>query len=557
MKKVFRSAGDSIQSMVSALTMPALLQGSGHRVRQRTSVLQFAIVLIAGCAHAASLAWPFGSVFTPGQPLWWLQLMAIGLLAGQLDAQVVFRTWQRGAALGLLFATAMLCGTFWWLYTSMHNYGGLSAPLAVLAVLLLASLLGLYYAVASIVFVRLAPPARWQRALLFAALWLMAELARVQLFTGFPWGEGGYAHVDGWARPLAAWVGVHGVTFLAAFVAAWLVMLMRVSHVRWAMVASLLMGAVALSWVPVQSGVAALQAKAPLPGTQAVTLLQGNIAQNEKFEPGTGVVTSLAWYRERLLAATTPMVIAPETAIPVLPQQLPEGYWAPLQQHFSRGPQAALIGIPLGDLNAGYSNSVVGLKPLAAGTSAAGVEPYRYDKHHLVPFGEFIPPGFRWFTNLMKIPLGDFNRGAVGQPSFDWLGQRLAPNICYEDLFGEELGARFIDPARAPTVFVNVSNIAWFGNSIAIDQHLQISRMRALEFSRPMLRATNTGATVIIDHRGQVTHALERHTRGALVGDFEGQNVITPYAWWVSRYGLMPFWVLGIAMVLMALVRRR
>ena len=484
--------------------------------------------------------------------------MAVGLLAGQLDAQVGFRTWQRGAALGGLFATAMLCGTFWWLYTSMHTYGGLAAPLAMLAVLLLAAFLGLYYAAASALFVQLAPVARWQCALLFAALWLMAELARVQLFTGFPWGEGGYAHVEGWARALAAWVGVHGLTFLAAFVAAWLVMLLRVSHVRWATVASLLMGAVALSWVPVQSGVA-LQPAPAAPGSLAVTLLQGNIAQNEKFEPGTGVATSLAWYREQLLAATTPMVIAPETAIPVLPQQLPDGYWPPLQKQFSRGPQAALIGVPLGDLNTGYSNSVIGIKPPAAGlaTSAAGTEPYRYDKHHLVPFGEFIPPGFRWFTNLMKIPLGDFNRGPVGQPSFEWQGQRLAPNICYEDLFGEELGARFIDPARAPTVFVNLSNIAWFGNSIAIDQHLQISRMRALEFSRPMIRATNTGATVIIDHRGQVTHTLARHTRGALVGEFEGQSGITPYAWWVSRYGLTPLWLMGIAVVVLALFRRR
>jgi apolipoprotein N-acyltransferase len=146
----------------------------------------------------------------------------------------------------------------------------------------------------------------------------------------------------------------------------------------------------------------------------------------------------------------------------------------------------------------------------------------------------------------MNIPLGDFNQGDVGQPSFEWQGQRLAPNICYEDLFGEELGVRFADPARAPTVFVNASNIAWFGNTVAIDQHLNISRMRALEFERPFIRATNTGATVIIDHQGRVTASLPRHTQGVLVGTVDGRNGITPYAWWVSRFGLWPLWLGGL-----------
>jgi len=174
-----------------------------------------------------------------------------------------------------------------------------------------------------------------------------------------------------------------------------------------------------------------------------------------------------------------------------------------------------------------------------------------------VPFGEFIPPLFKWFTAMMNIPLGDFNRGDIGQPSFEWQGQRLAPNICYEDLFGEELGARFREEARAPTIFVNSSNIAWFGKTVAIDQHLNISRMRALEFERPMIRATNTGATAIIDHHGRVIAALPRHTQGVLVGDVEGRNGLTPYAWWVSRLGLWPLWLPGLLAGGLAWRRRR
>ena len=521
--------------------------------------LQLVIVLAAGCVHAVSMAWPFawGALLglSQGQPVGWLQLVAMALLAGQVGGA---RTWQRGAWLGGLFAVAMQCATYWWLFISLHVYGGLAAPLTVLAIVLLAALLGLYYAAALSIFVMLAPVHIGLRAMFFAAMWLLAELARVKFFTGFPWGEGGYAHVDGWARPLAAWVGVHGLTFMAALVAAWLAFYLLAPRTRWLPALAAVALSVAIAWLPVFGGDDAEPDPALLK-PMSVTLLQGNIPQDEKFVPGTGVVTALRWYDEQLRNARTALVVAPETALPMLPQQLPEGYWLALQMRFATGGQAALIGLPLGDYAAGYSNSVVGLKPVQAAPPAPLVlpEPYRYDKHHLVPFGEVIPPGFHWFIRLMNIPLGDFNRGAVGQPSFDWQGQRLAPNICYEDLFGEELAARFVDPARAPTMFVNVSNIAWFGNTVAIDQHLQISRMRSLEFGRPMLRATNTGATAIINHRGEVTHFLPRHSRGALVGEVQGRSSMTPYAWWAGRFGLWPLWMLGLAALSLALFFRR
>jgi apolipoprotein N-acyltransferase len=225
-----------------------------------------------------------------------------------------------------------------------------------------------------------------------------------------------------------------------------------------------------------------------------------------------------------------------------------------------------LLGLPLGSLAQGYTNSVWGWtpplavqagQPLAGGAPDAPLPaeavavPYRYDKHHLVPFGEFIPPLFRWFVDLMNIPLGDFNRGTLAQPTLDWAGQRLAPHICYEDLFGEELAAGFADPARAPTVLVNVSNIAWFGDSIAIDQHLQISRLRALELARPMLRATNTGATAAIDHRGQVIALAPRLRREVLDTEVQGREGLTPYARWASRWGLWPVLVVALALPLL------
>lgn len=199
--------------------------------------------------------------------------------------------------------------------------------------------------------------------------------------------------------------------------------------------------------------------------------------------------------------------------------------------------------------------------PGAASEASVGARTtarYHYDKHHLVPFGEFIPFGFRWFVNLMQIPLGDFARGPLVAPSFRVAGERVAPNICYEDLFGEELAQRFGPAGDAPTIFANVSNIAWFGDTIAIDQHLNISRMRTLELQRPMIRATNTGATAVIDHTGRVTAQLPRLTKGVLDATVEGRQGVTPYAQWIAAGGGV--WPLalgaGVLAALLALARR-
>jgi len=515
-------------------------------------VLPSAVMVLAGLVQAASIATPWS-----GRPAWWLQLPSLAVAAWVIDRGMAAHAtrdaaapaWRRPAAWAWVFATAWLTGTFWWLFISMHTYGGLPAWLAGLAVLALAAGLALYHALAiagyAWISARLAPSGTLTRATVFAAAWTLAELARGCWLTGFPWGAGGYAHVDGPLAGYAPWVGVYGIGALAA----WLAMAMAralAGQGGLRLVGGLV---VAVSLLPLLAG----QDFSRPAGRQTVALLQGNIAQDEKFVAGTGVEQSLRWYGQQLQQARAALVVAPETALPLLPAQLPHGYWDALRATFSAPGRAAIIGVPLGSMALGYTNAAVGLQ-------TGAVDPYRYDKHHLVPFGEFIPPLFRWFTDLMHIPLGDFNRGPLVQASMNWQGQRLAPNVCYEDLFGEELGARFIDPQAAPTVMVNISNIGWFGDSIAIDQHLQISRMRAIEFERPMLRATNTGATVVIDHHGVVTHALPRLTRGVLSGEFEGRHGLTPYAHWVSRWGLGPLWMLATGIVIVALiivVRRR
>ena len=487
-----------------------------------------------------------------GSPSGSLQLLALAALAYQLNAAASPRL---GFAFGWLFGLTWLTGTFWWLFISMHTYGGLAAPLAAVSVLALAGALALYHGIAAWAFVRWRPRHPLWAATVFAATWLMAELARGTWLTGFGWGASAYAHTDGLASA-AAYVGAYGVGALVAWIAsalaAWVRTPWRVPGLVCLGCAGIMVGA--MRWAP--------EVRSSPSGRVEVALLQGNIAQDKKFVPEGGIEDALVWYAAQLRASQASLTVAPETALPVLPQQLPPGYWDALSRGFRDGQRAALIGLPLGNAALGYTNSAVALTPAhpgqraeANGSPAGAVAPpfdYRYDKHHLVPFGEFIPPLFRWFTELMSIPLGDFNRGAVGQSSFEWQGERFAPNICYEDLFGEELAARFLDPRTAPTVFVNLSNIGWFGKTVAVEQHLQISRMRAIEFARPMIRATNTGPTVIMDHAGVVTHALAPHTRGVLVGTVQGRNGITPFAWWASRFGLWPLWLMAIAVLAIA-----
>lgn len=510
------------------------------------------VLLLAGWLQALSLAWPWPVIWSPGTAVGGLQLLSQVLLL--LVVQGLSSRRQAFWA-GWWWASAGLLGTFWWLYVSMHRYGGLLAPVAALAVWALAAALALFYALVIALHWRWRRAAALSQSLSWAACWTLAEWARGTWLTGFPWGASGYAHVDT-LTGLAPWLGVYGLGAVAAALAAWVAAGWRTLTDKRERAFPLLMRCALLLAFCWPSGWAQWWAMLPTwtesNGQLTAVLLQGNIAQDEKFQPRSGVTQAVAWYGYTMSAALQQhpgvLVVAPETALPVLPQHMPSSWWQTLSDAATQGQSAFVLGLPMGDVQHGYSNSAwVGL-PL-------GQAPLRYDKHHLVPFGEFIPPGFHWFVEMMHIPLGEFQAGPLVQRPVDWQGQRIAPNICYEDLFGEELAAAFNAPWGAPTVLVNLSNIAWFGDTIAVDQHRQIARMRALELQRPMLRATNTGATVAIDHRGRVSHALPPFTRATLLVEVDGRTGLTPYAWWAGRWGLWP--LVGICLSLLALLWRQ
>ncbi|MEK0416315.1 MAG: apolipoprotein N-acyltransferase Lnt [Pseudomonadota bacterium] len=489
-----------------------------------------------------------GAAHTLAYPLtwaWWLPLLAVTWLVSRLNR---LRP-KPAAALALAFGVGWLCAGVWWLFVSMHRYGQLPAWLAAAAVSALSLALSTYLAVAGACYAAWRTGRPGVDAALFAALWTLAECARGVLWTGFPWVASGYAWVDAPWAALAPWVGVYGMGAALAAMAAWLAgaffrphrsVAPKPAH-RWTVLA---LGGVASGVLAVVGPVSFTQPA----GRVSVSLIQTDVAQDEKFSLEK-VPAALAWLADALQQSPGQLVVTPETAVPLLPSQMQDlapGWWEAQVAFFNQPDRAALVGVPLGDFSNGYTNSVIGL--------TASPAPYRYDKHHLVPFGEFIPLGFRWFTQLMNLPLGDFERGRLAAPSFLALGQRLAPNICYEDLFGEELAARFQVPDQAPTVLVNVSNIAWFGDTVALPQHLHITRLRTLELQRPMLRATNTGMTAVVDHTGQVVKALPPFSRGILHGEVEGRTGLTPFAWWAGRWGLWP-WVLCAAAVVVGVWR--
>ena len=235
------------------------------------------LLFLAALSHAASMAWPFHFGFESGQALWALQLLSMLGLGFALQKA---HSARHAFALGQGFATVALSATFWWLFVAMHTYGGLPAVLAVLAVVALAAALGLYYALACALWWRLAQKNPRQAALAFAALWTVAELARGTWLTGFGWGAGGYAHVQGPLAFYIPWLGVYGVGALSAW--AGMALAQGKNGPRWQGAALALLVLISVA-IPHAS-----ERFSRSNGELSVTVLQGNIAQNEKFEARTG-----------------------------------------------------------------------------------------------------------------------------------------------------------------------------------------------------------------------------------------------------------------------------
>jgi apolipoprotein N-acyltransferase len=429
---------------------------------------------------------------------------------------VLIHLWMRAASrdafwLGFSFGMGLFAAGVSWVYVSLSQFGGMPAPLAAFATLGFSALLSLFPAGAGWLQARVPASPVWRACLVIPASWVLFEWLRSWVLTGFPWLSAGYAAVGWPTQGLGPLVGVFGMSFATLSIGGMLWNMLRPGHRVASAVALLLVlgGSQALRQV---------DWTVPHGAATSVALLQGNIAQDLKFRPER-YERILETYATLIDETQARLIVLPETALPRFHDRIDPAYLARLERTARRNGGDILLGVPFHAAEGEYYNSAISL-----GTAPRQV----YHKRHLVPFGEFVPPAFGWVMRMLSIPFSDFSRGAPTQAPLELAGQSVAVNICYEDAFGDEI-ARQLPEA---TILVNLSNVAWFGDSLAPAQHLQIAQLRAIETGRMHLAATNTGITAAIDRDGTVLLRLPQFIEGRLVVAAQGYAGATPYVNW-------------------------
>lgn len=471
---------------------------------------------------------------------------------GVAFATLMLLLWQwqeassaRAAALiGFAFGAGLFGAGASWLYIAIETFGGMPPALAAISIAVLVAYLALWPAAAGYICVRFTRAGSWMRVIAAAGAFTLAEWLRGYVFTGFPWLALGYTQVpQGWLQGYAPIGGVYAVTLAMMLIggAAARIAAALAHDSRRALVAPLcVIAAVSIGG----AGLARIEWTRTAGEPLAVSLVQGNVLQDIKFDPQFRTATFDRYLR--LVEQTRGrLVVLPESAFPMFSDEVPDPVLLSLIRTASARDGDVLLGLFTAEAPAPgsdeprYFNTVVVL-------GDSDLQFYR--KNHLVPFGETIPlkPLVGWFIrSVLAIPLADQARGGDSQPPLLVAGHRVAVNICYEDAFGAEL----IHSARDAHLLVNVTNDAWYGHSIAAEQHNQIAAMRAVELGRPMLRATNTGITSAIGHDGREIARLPWFETAILEITVAGREGTTPYV----RFGDSVVLLLAVAMLAAAL----
>jgi len=471
-------------------------------------VISHVIALAAGAALACAFA-PVNA--------WWMTVISPALLMWLWEGS----TPRRAAWNGMLFG----CGTFalgtWWLYVSVHGFGGAPIWLTLVIVMGLVAIMGAYHALMGFLAVRFLPAAGAARYFVgLPAVWLLIEWCRGWFLSGFPWLTLGTSQTDTWLGGVAPILGVYGISLLLLLGSGSLLALLRAPKTLWTAALALLL----LPW-PLGWALGFINWTQPSGSPVTVAVLQGAIPQDQKWQADNVEPTRDLYTELDSQALGAQLIVWPESALPQLANEVPQ-YLGQLYSQASARGSDIVMGIIRADDGDNYYNSIM--------TMAQHEHVSFYDKHHLVPFAEFFPvPSFvRSWLRLMSLPYSDFTAGADVQPAVAAGGTMLSLSICYEDAY-DTSNLSALEQAR---VLVNVTNDAWFGRSWARYQHFQISRMRAMEAQRPLVRAANDGISALVGAHGEVLARAPEFQSTVLRGTVQPRSGLPPF----TRFGNIP-----------------
>jgi apolipoprotein N-acyltransferase len=508
----------------------------GPDAAQRKQLLaRLAAAFAAGAGFNAGFA-PFG---------WWpIALLAPAALFALIRGLPPRRAGWTGAAFGAgLFAF----GTYW-LYTCLHVFGLVPVWLTLVLQTILVASMCLYLAALCYLANRFwLKPGATRDWLVLPALWVLLEWLRGWLLSGLPWLSTGYAMID---SPLSGWApafGVYAVTWASATVSVAIYVLFAPA-VRFSRRCLALAAAGLLFAVPVL--LARHNWTQPAGAPLAIAAVQGAVPQDQKWQAKNRELTMQRYLRLSGEAWGSRLIIWPEASLPALAPDIQDYLKELAQQGRAHDADFAIGLVDYRPQSKEYFNGILVLGAGGGARATGEAGEVWYYKRHLVPFGEYFPvPAFvRSWLRLMSLPYDDFTAGSRRQPVLSAAGEKLGLTICYEDAFGSQQ----LKVLRKATLLVNVTNDAWFGDSTARHQHLQIARMRALEAGRYLVRAANDGITAVIDAQGTVVTRLPQFKEGVLRADVQPMKGLTPYA----RLGNYPV-VLGALLSLAVAVWRR
>lgn len=432
--------------------------------------------------------------------------------------------------IGFLYGLGYFGFGVYWVYFSLHDFGNAAPVVASLITLLLIMWLALFIGVLGWVYHAFKRTLSEAKALLLLPLlWFAMEWLKGILATGLPWLSIGYAYTESPLSAWAPWLGSYGLSALSVLISATLFVFIKkaLKPHRGLIITTLLV----LILTPIMQQIE--QTKA-LDSSLKITQIQGNIAQHIKWQPDKRQQIFDTYWSPTQQHWDSDLIVWPETAVPGKSELIEESVLIPMSMIASEKGSNILFGVLVSDLAKGqYFNSM-----LMVGDNQ-GV----YHKRHLVPFGEYMPfrALFSFLDQFVQIPMSDMQVGNNDQPLMSVNGVKLGVSICYEDVFSRDINRDLPDAH----ILINTSNDAWFGDSLAPHQHLQIAQMRALETGRPMVRSTNTGISAFINHQGKVIQKTEQFKVDAISAEVTGRTGTTffvssqPYQWLVFVMLLM------------------